>query len=209
MQNIKDFPKNIPVFPLRGAVFFPKTNLPLNIFEERYLQMVKDALKNNRLIGMIQSKEIGGSLFKIGCLGKISDHSETGDGRILINLLGLTRFRILDEIKTDKLYRQFVVKYDDYKSDLLDTKINNNLLKILNSNTRDFFEKKGLIINWNELTKLKIPQQIYTLIMISPISVSEKQKLLETISLEETVKTLSEIIKLNLYDSVSEKNLLQ
>ena len=209
MQNIKDFPKNIPVFPLRGAVFFPKTNLPLNIFEERYLQMVKDALKNNRLIGMIQSKESGGSLFKIGCLGKISDHSETGDGRILINLLGLTRFRILDEIKTDKLYRQFVVKYDDYKSDLLDTKINNNLLKILNSNTRDFFEKKGLIINWNELTKLKIPQQIYTLIMISPISVSEKQKLLETISLEETVKTLSEIIKLNLYDSVSEKNLLQ
>ena len=82
----KEFPKKISVFPLRGAIFFPKTNLPLNIFEKRYVSMVEDALKGNKYIGMVQSKKVEGEVFKVGCLGKIDRHEKTPDGRILINL---------------------------------------------------------------------------------------------------------------------------
>ena len=109
------FPSKIPVFPLRSAIFFPETNLPLNIFEPRYLTMVEKAIKGNGVLGMIQSKEIDGEVFEVGCLGKINDHKKTDDGRILINLFGLSRFKIDKEINNDEPFREFSVKYDYFK----------------------------------------------------------------------------------------------
>ena len=111
-------PKKISVFPLSGAIFFPNTNLPLNIFEKRYLKMIEESLEGNNLIGMIQSKKFSGEVFKVGCLGKIDKHERTSDGRILINLKGLTRFKIDKEVNNDKAFREFMVNYDEFKEDL-------------------------------------------------------------------------------------------
>ena len=117
---MKNFPETIPVFPLSGVIYFPKTNLPLNIFEERYLNLVNDAYKNDGLMGMVQSKRGGESIYQIGCLGKISDYQETSDGRVLINLTGLTRFEITKEVANKKKYREFEVDYKKFYKDVLD-----------------------------------------------------------------------------------------
>ena len=115
---MKNFPSIIPVFPLSGVIYFPKTNLPLNIFEQRYLNLVNDAFKKDKLMGMVQSKKEDNSVYEIGCLGKISDYQKSEDGRILINLTGVSRFKILKEISNDKLYREFEVDYKSFVEDL-------------------------------------------------------------------------------------------
>ena len=111
-MNINKLPKNISVFPLSDVVFFPKTVLPLNIFEKRYIQLVNDCMKDQRLFGMIQSKKKGVTqdVYEVGCLGKIINFNETGDGRFLINLSGIIRFRIIKELDSGKLYRKFSVE---------------------------------------------------------------------------------------------------
>ena len=124
---MKEFPPIIPVFPLSGVVYFPKTNLPLNIFEQRYLDLVNDSLQKNKLMGMVQSKKGKDGLFKIGCLGKISDYQKSQDGRILINLTGLTRFEILGEVDNKKLYREFKVDYKNFQLDLKNSTENRNI----------------------------------------------------------------------------------
>ena len=115
---MKSFPNQIPVFPLNGVIYFPKTNLPLNIFEKRYLDLVNDSIRKDKLMGMIQSKKEGGEIYKVGCLGKISDFKKNKDGRILINLTGITRFEILEEEENSKLYREFKVDYKKFSLDL-------------------------------------------------------------------------------------------
>jgi len=99
---MKNYPNIIPIFPLSGVIYFPKTNLPLNIFEKRYLNLVNDAYNKDKLMGMVQSKKENDAVYKVGCLGKISDYQKSKDGRVLINLTGITRFNILDEKKKDK-----------------------------------------------------------------------------------------------------------
>ena len=209
MKNI--LPKKISIFPLRGAVFFPKTSLPLNIFEDRYLKMVEDALKNDGHIGMIQSKERGGDVFRVGCLGKIDKHERTADGRILINLKGLTRFSINNEIENNKKYREFNVNYEEFKGDMMfgENEIKNDLLKKLTEDSTKFFNQQGMLINWQEFSKLKNFQQIFTLAMISPFSVAEKQKLLECPNLIEVAEVLHKMIKFGFYESSNEKNSIQ
>ena len=206
-----NYPTKIPIFPLSGVIFFPTTNLPLNIFEERYLSMVNESLKSNSLIGMVQSVEIGGKIFQIGCLGKIDTHSKTDDGRILINLLGLSRFKINNEVKNQKPYREFNVDYNEFKKDInpSEYKLNENILKELILNSKKFFDKQGIAINWGQLSKLKKFQQIYTLAMICPISINEKQKLLEIVELSEIANTLNKIIQISFYEDLSEKNSIQ
>ena len=108
------FPNIIPIFPLNGVIYFPKTNLPLNIFEKRYLNLVSDAYSKDKLMGMIQEKKENNNVYSIGCLGKISDYQESKDGRILINLTGISRFKILKEISNNKLYREFEVDYKNF-----------------------------------------------------------------------------------------------
>ena len=196
---MKSYPEIIPVFPLSGVIYFPKTNLPLNIFEQRYLNLVNDAYKKDKLMGMVQSRNENNSVYKIGCLGKISDYQKSKDGRILVNLTGLTRFEILDEVVNNKLYREFKVSYKIFEEDLSKKEI-----KIESSNlmekTKVFFKRNGLLLNWREFEKLDQIQKINTLAMISPITTEEKQKLLETISLKEKATTLENIINFYLHE---------
>ena len=114
---MKNLPSLIPVFPLSGVIFFPKTNLPLNIFEKRYLDLINDTYNKDKLMGMVQSKKSHTEVYKIGCLGKISDYQKSNDGRVLINLTGITRFEILEEIENQKLYREFKVEYKNFYLD--------------------------------------------------------------------------------------------
>ena len=209
MKNI--LPKKISIFPLRGAVFFPKTNLPLNIFEDRYLKMVEDALKNDGHIGMIQSKKLGGDVYRVGCLGKIDKHEKTPDGRILINLKGLTRFSISNEIENNKKYREFNVNYEEFKGDMMfgENEIKKDLLIKLTEDSTKFFNQQGMLINWQEFSRLKNFQQIFTLAMISPFSVAEKQKLLESPNLNEVAKVLHEMIRFGFYENQNDKNSIQ
>ena len=206
-----NFPKKISVFPLRGAIFFPKTNLPLNIFEKRYVNMVEDALKSDKYIGMVQSKQVEGDVFKVGCLGKIDRHEKTSDGRILINLSGISRFKIDEEINNEKLYREFIVNYDDFKEDtrLKEYTVKSEILKKLIDNSKKYFSQQGVLIDWKEISKLKAFEQIYTLAMISPFSVSEKQKVLEIPDLNEAASTLNEITKFGFYEDINDKDTLQ
>ncbi|MFL2882802.1 MAG: LON peptidase substrate-binding domain-containing protein [Pelagibacteraceae bacterium] len=189
------FPETIPVFPLSGVIYFPKTNLPLNIFEQRYLDLVNDCLKKDKLMGMVQSKKNKNGVYNIGCLGKISDFKKDENGRIFINLTGLTRFEIVEEVINKKLYKEFIVKYEKFKKDIADNTTNQNESLILSEKIKEFFKKKSLLLNWKEFEKLEYTQQINTLSMIAPISNEEKQKLLETIVVEDRIKTFTEIIE--------------
>lgn len=207
----KKFPKQIPIFPLSGVIYFPKTNLPLNIFEDRYLELVNDSFRNNKLMGMVQSKRENSLVYKVGCLGKISDYQETSDGRVLINLTGLTRFEITKEIANQKKYREFEVDYKKFHKDVLDYEKVALAYDKLNfiEKVKKFFEKNGLMINWKEFEKLDEPQKINTLSMIAPISNEEKQKLLETVSLNDKTNTLLDIIKFYSYENSSDRETIQ
>ena len=207
---LEKFPIKIPVFPLRNAIFFPETNLPLNIFEPRYLKMVEKAIKSDGVIGMIQSKEVDGEVFKVGCLGKINDHKKTGDGRILINLYGLSRFKIDKEINNNEPFREFQVNYDFFKNDTNNKYlVEENTFKKFIENSKKLFEKQGMGLNWQELSKIKKTQQIYTLVMISPFSVSEKQKLLEIPQVNDIAKTFIELTSFAFYEDTTKNNIIQ
>ena len=197
---MKKFPEVIPIFPLSGVIYFPKTNLPLNIFEQRYLDLVNDAYNKDKLMGMVQSKKEGKSVYQIGCLGKISDYQKIKDGRILINLVGISRFKILEEISSDKLYREFKVDYKDFNED------NNNIqnemdTKSLMEKIKTFFKRNGLLLNWKEFERLDQLQKINTLAMIAPVTNEEKQKLLESISAEDKINTLESIVSFYLHET--------
>ena len=196
---MKKFPDIIPVFPLSGVIYFPKTNLPLNIFEQRYLDLVNDAYNKNKLMGMVQSKKESGNFYQVGCLGKISDYQKSKDGRILINLTGLTRFNIVKEISNNKLYREFQVDYNNFMNE-----VENDQCEIdasgLMEKAKPFFKKNGLLLNWKEFEKLDETQKINTLSMISPVTNEEKQKLIEALTTQDKIKTLENIIGFYLHD---------
>ncbi len=197
---MNNFPDIIPVFPLSGVIYFPKTNLPLNIFEERYLNLVNDSYKKDKLMGMVQSRKNGNEVYQVGCLGKISDFQKSRDGRILINLTGVTRFKILEEIKNNKLYREFKVDYKNFELDLKDVTIDQNTEELMKK-AKIFFKKNGLLLNWREFDKLDKAQRINTLSMISPVTNEEKQKLLESLTVKEKVDTLENIISFYLHET--------
>ena len=198
------FPHQIPIFPLSGVIYFPKTNLPLNIFEERYLQLVDDCMKSNKLMGMVQSKKNSDDVYNIGCLGEISHFQKTEDGRVIIKLTGITRFEIVNEINNTKLYREFKVEYEKFSQDIKIIKsqgYEEEIFESLFEKIKYFFKKNGLMLNWKEFKLLDQIQQINTLAMISPFSNEEKQKLLETVNTDEKIKILSEIVEFYLHDN--------
>jgi len=193
------FPNTISIFPLSNAIFFPNTVLPLNIFEPRYKKMTEDALSNDKLIGMVQTKNykntIKPEVFNVGCLGKIEAHSKTPDGRYLINLTGLIRFKILDELETDLPYRKFKVSYEDYLEDLEKIKFSDKINVIdLIDKTRRFFKIHQLSTDWKIVEKVEPNQLVNSLSMICPFSVSEKQTLLEAKNLIERTNLINQII---------------
>ena len=196
---MKSFPDIIPIFPLNGVIYFPKTNLPLNIFEQRYLDLIKDTYSKDKLMGMVQSQKDSNEVYKVGCLGKISDLQKSRDGRILINLTGIIRFNIIEEVKNNKLYREFKVNYENFHTDLEQlpsTQSTDNLM----SKTKLFFKKNGLLLNWKEFEKLDKLQKINTLSMISPITNEEKQKLLEALTITDKIQTLDNIVSFYLHE---------
>ena len=196
---MKNLPDIIPIFPLSGVIYFPKTNLPLNIFEKRYLDLVNDTYYKDKLMGMVQSQRNQNKVYKIGCLGKISDLQKSEDGRVLINLTGITRFKILDEVKSNKLYREFKVDYKKFKIDLENSAEDSDTESLIQK-AKVFFKKNGLLLNWKEFDKLDQAQRVNTLSMISPVTNEEKQKLLESLTIKDKIETLENIISFYLHE---------
>ena len=197
---MEKFPTVIPVFPLSGVIYFPNTNLPLNIFEQRYLDLVNDAFKKNKFMGMVQSKKEVDAVYNIGCLGKISDYQKSRDGRILINLTGVSRFKIIKEVPNKKLYREFQVDYKNFEEDINNDQIETDVDELMKK-TKIFFKKNGLLLNWQEFEKLEQTQKINTLAMIAPITNEEKQKLLEALTIRDKIEALDNIISFYLHDT--------
>ena len=205
---IKKFPDLIPIFPLSGVIFFPKTNLPLNIFEQRYLSLVNDAFGKDKLMGMVQSKKESKNVYKVEKKKKISDYQESKDGRILINLTGISRFKIIEEVSNDKLYREFKVDYSNFIGDVKDTQ-NEIDTKSLMDKAENFFKKNGLLLNWKEFEKLDQLQKVNTLAMIAPVTNEEKQKLLEAVTTSDKINVLENIISFYLYETGSNNQTIQ
>jgi len=165
-----------PVFPLNGAILFPKTNLPLNIFEQKYIEMIDYALSKNRLIGMIQTKE-SGELFNIGCLGKITNFTETQDGRYQINLEGLNRFKFKKIVKTNYKFITIDAEVVNYKQGL--NKQNLNLREKLLSSFKKYLNAKKINFDTSEFEALEISNLAKIICVISPLDYLTKQMLLE------------------------------
>jgi uncharacterized protein len=208
----ENLPNKIAVFPLSNAIFFPRTILPLNIFEDRYLQLVDDCMKGNRMFGMVQPRKSVGSspeVYSVGCLGKIISFNETADKRFIITLLGVTRFKIKKEVQKEKLYRSFEVDYSEFSNDLefkKDENFSSEKKNLLNK-IKIFFEKINYPIKYNELSKLDLDELISNVSMISPFSIEEKQKLIETSKIDSKIKILNEIINFNLLDYQENKTI--
>ena len=209
-----DLPKTIPVFPISNFIIFPKTTVPLNIFEPRYIQMINESMKSNKLIGMIQPKTSSNDqtkpiLHEIGCLGKIMSFKETEDGRYIIELKGLIRFKIIKEIKSSKEYREYEVDFQNFNHDLDETieKIKFSDLELIFKNLKSLFEKRGFIINWKELEKQSLNETINALAMASPFTLEEKQVLLEAQNLSVRKNKISEILSTYTYDIFDNKTL--
>jgi Lon protease-like protein len=206
-MKIIDLPKIIPVFPISNFIIFPNTTVPLNIFEPRYIEMVNQSMKSNKLIGMIQPKTLNDNqlppiLHEIGCLGKITSFEETKDGRYMIELKGLIRFKILEEIKSSKQFREYSIDYKDYAHDLGEKKeeLKFSELELIFKDLKSLFEKKGFIINWKELEKQSLDEIINALAMASPFTLQEKQVLLEAENLNIRKRKIADILSTYSYD---------
>ena len=206
-MKIIDLPKTIPVFPISNFIIFPNTTVPLNIFEPRYIEMVNQSMKSNKLIGMIQPKTLNDNqlppiLHEIGCLGKITSFEETKDGRYMIELKGLIRFKILEEIKSSKQFREYSIDYKDYTHDLNEKKeeLKFSELELIFKDLKSLFEKKGFIINWKELEKQSLDEIINALAMASPFTLQEKQVLLEAENLNIRKRKIADILSTYSYD---------
>lgn len=211
-MSVDNFPKKIAIFPLPGVVFFPKTILPLNIFEQRYIHLVDDCMKGRRLFGMVQpkfKKNLYPEVYNVGCLGKITSFNETNDKRFIINLSGIIRFKIEKELKTNKLYREFKVDYSNFSCDLDNKREEEKKFETQNLiNKIEFFlKKKNYLVEFDNLKRLNFDQLINTICMLSPFSNEEKQKLIETIKIEDKIKVLEELINFNLVDTFENKTI--
>ena len=204
---MKNLPNIIPVFPLSNFIIFPKTTVPLNIFEERYIDMIDDSMQSNKFIGMIQPKKTNDGLtppilHDIGCLGKITSFKETEDRRYLIELKGLIRFKVIREIESSKKYRQYEVDFNSFDHDLNEKKeeLKFSDLELIFKDLKALFEKRGFIINWKELEKQSLDETINALAMASPFTLEEKQVLLEAENLNIRKNKIADILSTYTYD---------
>tara|TARA_A100000164_G_scaffold121932_1_gene107863 strand:- start:486 stop:1124 length:639 start_codon:yes stop_codon:yes gene_type:complete len=204
---MKNLPKKIPIFPLSNFIIFPKTSVPLNIFEPRYIEMVDESMKTNKLIGMIQPKNSNNpnslDLYNVGCLGKIISFNETEDKRYLIELKGITRFEIIKEIKSEKKYRECEIDFNKFNNDIDEKKeeLKFSDLELIFKDLKSVFEKRGFIINWKGLEKQSLDEIINALAMASPFTLEEKQILLETENFTSRKSKIAEILSTYTYDN--------
>jgi Lon protease-like protein len=204
-----DLPKKVAVFPLSNFIIFPQTTVPLNIFEPRYIDMINDSMETNKLIGIIQPRNnqnenyINPELHNVGCLGKITNFKKTNDGRYIIELKGIIRFKIENEFSTNKKYREFEINFDNYFEDLTNKKedLEFSDLELIFKDIKSLFEKKGFIINWQALKEQSLNEIINALAMASPFTLEEKQILLEAQNLKIRKTKISEILTTYSYDS--------
>lgn len=215
----RDIPAVIPIFPLEEALLLPRTQMPLNIFEERYLAMIDHAMRNDRIIGIIQPQaeqdegeaDTPSSLYPIGCLGRVSAYGETGDGRVLITLTGISRFRIMRELETDEPYRMAEIDCEDFTEDLIEgfgeeAVERKELLDVF----RSFLEANNLEADWDSVDKSSNEILVNSLSMMSPYGIAEKQALLEADSLALRAQTLIAITEMHLAnDSDAPSTILQ
>jgi len=214
-MKTQDLPNQIPIFPLNNFIIFPKTTVPLNIFEPRYIKMIDDSMKNNKFIGMIQPKKFNNQdsnlpdLHQVGCLGKITSFKETDDARYLIDLKGVIRFKVTTEVKTNLPYRICEVNYQTYLNDLNDKKENLKFsdLELIFKDLKQLFERRGFIINWKALEKQSLDETINALAMASPFSLEEKQVLLEAVNLDLRKNKIAEILSTYTFDEYNNTTL--
>ena len=204
----EDLPKTLSIFPLSNFIIFPKTTVPLNIFEPRYIDMINDSMSSNKLIGMIQPKNSKENnelpqLYDIGCMGKITSFKENDNGQFLIELKGVIRFQIINEIKSNKKYRECEIEFKNFYEDLNIQKDNLQFsdLKLIFKDLKTLFEKRGFIINWKGLEKQSLNETINALAMASPFTLEEKQTLLEAKDLELRKTKISQILTTYSFDN--------
>ena len=205
----KTMNNKIPIFPLSNVIFFPETDLPLNIFEKRYIQMVDVSLKNERLIGIVQPKTKK-DLYSIGCLGKITGFTETEDKRYIVNLKGVSKFKIIEEVKNEYLFREFKVEYlsaemenasqEKLKCEFINSELDINQLK-------KFLKKRGFSLNWKQIDNMDFKNIVNALCMIMPIAINEKQTLLETENIMKRFEILKNIIDFDIVDKFKNRTI--
>lgn len=204
--RLEDLSEICPVFPLTGALLLPSGRLPLNIFEPRYLAMTEDALASGRMFAMIQPNAgekpmaQGPSLFRVGCLGRLSSFSETEDGRYLITLNGLIRFDAVEEVEMVRGYRRMRVDFRRFAADL-DQEHQQKLpdrAELLDA-LRHYFENRGFDANWDAINDMEDHNLVTSLAMVCPFEPLEKQALLEAISLVERAQTLRTLLRIDVY----------
>ena len=207
----ENLPNIIPVFPLSNFIIFPKTTVPLNIFEPRYIDMIDDSMKSNKLVGMIQpkNKENVPNLYNVGCLGKITTFTETEDKRYIIELKGLLRFDSVKEVKSEKKYRLLEVNYKNFYKDLDEKKedLKFSDLELIFKDFKNLFEKKGFILNWKALQNQSLDETINALAMASPFSLEEKQVLLEANNIDIRKEKIAQILKTYTHDDFDNRTI--
>tara|TARA_E500000331_G_scaffold351045_2_gene396997 strand:- start:536 stop:1177 length:642 start_codon:yes stop_codon:yes gene_type:complete len=212
MKIIGKLPDRISIFPLSNFIIFPNTTVPLNIFEPRYISMIDDSMNSNKIIGLIQPKEQNKytpELYSVGCAAKITSYNESDDGRYLIALNGISRFKILEEINNNKTYRECKVSFDEYQLDqkLNTPKFNKNDLEPIFKNLKLLLKKRGYTVNLDSLKNESLEQIINTLSMASPFSLEEKQSLLETQNVLSRKSELEQILNTYILDNFSNTTL--
>jgi hypothetical protein len=207
----ENLPTEIPVFPLPGALLLPRGKLPLNIFEPRYLAMTEDALAAGRMFGMIQpdrarpEEPTGPALFRVGCLGRLSSFAETDDGRYLITLTGMIRFRVAEELEMRRGYRRVRAEYKSFATDLAAPgRIGVGRETIMKA-LREFFAARGMEANWEAIERMPDDALVVTLAMACPFDVAEKQALLEAASDADRAETLVALLRMAAHEAGSDE----
>lgn len=197
---LSGLPVRLPIFPLTGAILLPGGNLPLNVFEPRYLQMTRDAMRTDKVIGMIQPNGRGPGerpdVFQVGCVGRISSFTETDDGRYLITLSGVCRFDIAEELPVATPYRQVVGSYERWRVDLEPTTPCDQLRPRLLAAVRDYFGALGIKTDWSQIEAAPLAGLVTSLAMICPFEPSEKQALLEADDGTKRVEVLTALMQM-------------
>jgi Lon protease-like protein len=209
---LSELPDVLPLFPLSGAVLLPRGELPLNIFEPRYVAMLDAAIAGPRLIGLIQPLPGGNGateppqLFRIGCAGRVTRFAETGDGRYLITLTGVARFRIVEELEVETPYRQFRVNYDGFQADLLPGAGENAVdRESMVAMLRNFAECSKLEVDWASIDAAPTETLVNALAMMSPFGANEKQALVEAIDLKTRAETLVTLAKIDMAERADDR----
>ena len=201
----KNIPTSIPIFPLDNVLLLPFGKLPLNIFEERYIKMTLDSLKDQRMIGIIQPKNNNNELFQMGCIGKITSYIETPDYRLVLNLEGVCRFVLHERNLTPHGYYQATIDSQDYLSDLNNMEPNVDRNELIQKYT-NFFKMKKLDIDKDVLAETSNLQLLSTLAMLAPFNKIDKQAILESPNISTRINTINSILDLNTFQVVSNKN---